>query len=108
DKAYTLEVPELSFDTIKIEDTETEINRLHDALDISKQELEKIKEHARVSVGDEHAEIFSAHLLVLSDPELISPMEDKIKNEQVNAEAALDEIAQMFIKMFEEMDNAYM
>ncbi|HHU18903.1 MAG TPA: phosphoenolpyruvate--protein phosphotransferase [Bacilli bacterium] len=107
-KAYTLEVPDLSFDTIKIEDTETEINRLHDALDISKQELEKIKEHARVSVGDEHAEIFSAHLLVLSDPELISPMEDKIKNEQVNAEVALDEVAQMFIKMFEDMDNEYM
>ena len=107
-KAYTLEVPDLSFDTIKIEDTETEINRLYDALDISKQELEKIKEHARVSVGDEHAEIFSAHLLVLSDPELISPMEDKIKNEQVNAEVALDEVAQMFIKMFEDMDNEYM
>ncbi|GAA4075891.1 phosphoenolpyruvate--protein phosphotransferase [Amphibacillus indicireducens] len=107
-KAYTLEVPDLSFDTIKIEDTETEINRLHDALDVSKQELEKIKEHARVSVGDEHAEIFSAHLLVLSDPELISPMEDKIKNEQVNAEVALDEVAQMFIKMFEDMDNEYM
>ncbi len=107
-KAYTLEVPDLSFDTIKIEDTETEINRLYDALDISKQELEKIKEHARVSVGDEHAEIFSAHLLVLSDPELISPMEEKIKNEQVNAEVALDEVAQMFIKMFEDMDNEYM
>jgi len=63
-KAYTLEVPDLSFDTIKIEDTETEINRLHDALDISKQELEKIKEHARVSVGDEHAEIFSTFTCV--------------------------------------------
>lgn len=107
-KAYTLEVPDLSFDTIKIDQPKDEIKRLHDALDVSKQELEKIKEHARVSVGDEHAEIFSAHLLVLSDPELISPMEDKIKNEQVNAEVALDEVAQMFIKMFEDMDNEYM
>lgn len=107
-KAYTLEMPDLSFATIKIDQPKDEIKRLQDALDISKQELEKIREHARVSVGDEHAEVFSAHLLVLSDPELITPIEDKITNEQVNAEAALDEVAQMFIKMFEEMDNDYM
>lgn len=107
-KAYTLEAPDLSFETEKVKDVEQEIQRLKDALDISKSELEKIKEHARQSLGDEHAEIFSAHLLVLSDPELITATEDKIKTEKVNAEAALDEITQMFITTFEQMDNDYM
>ncbi|MBU5595705.1 phosphoenolpyruvate--protein phosphotransferase [Amphibacillus sp. MSJ-3] len=107
-KAYTLETPDLSFETKKVEDTNREIQRLQDALNLSKSELEKIKEHARQSLGDEHAEIFSAHLLVLSDPELITPIEDKIKTDKVNAEAALDEVANMFINMFEQMDNAYM
>ncbi|WP_440894874.1 phosphoenolpyruvate--protein phosphotransferase [Amphibacillus sp. Q70] len=107
-KAYTLEAPDLSFETEKVKDVELEIQRLKDALDISKTELEEVKEHARQSLGDEHAEIFSAHLLVLSDPELITAVEDKIKNENVNAEAALDEISQMFITMFDQMDNAYM
>ncbi len=107
-KAYTLEMPDLSFESVKVDNVEQEIKRLHEALNVSKQELEIIKEHARASVGDEHAEVFSAHLLVLSDPELITPMEDKIKSEQVNAEVALDEVAQMFINIFKNMDNEYM
>ena len=107
-KAYTLETPDLSYETKKVDDVDTEVNRLHDALTVSKKELEKIKENARLSLGDEHAEIFSAHLLVLSDPELITPMEDKIKNDNVNAEKALDDVANMFIDMFKGMDNEYM
>src|SRR5699024_3586928 len=46
--------------------------------------------------------------LVLSDQELISPIEEKVKTEQVNAEQALKETADMFITMFEQMDNDYM
>lgn len=107
-KAYTLETPDLSYETKKVDDIDTEVNRLYDALTVSKKELEKIKENARLSLGDEHAEIFSAHLLVLSDPELITPMEDKIKNDNVNAEKALDDVANMFIDMFKGMDNEYM
>ncbi|WP_371069383.1 phosphoenolpyruvate--protein phosphotransferase [Sediminibacillus sp. JSM 1682029] len=107
-KAYKLEVPELTFDKKSIENPDAEIERLNDALSVSKQELEIIKENARKSLGDEHAEIFSAHLLVLSDPEMINPIKDKIKSENVNAEAALDETANMFIDMFKNMDNEYM
>ncbi|WP_079478250.1 phosphoenolpyruvate--protein phosphotransferase [Halobacillus salinus] len=107
-KVYPLEAPDLSFSKQDIQQPEEEVKRLHEALDTSKSELEKIKEHTKKSLGDEHAEIFSAHLLVLSDPELIQPIEDKIKSENVNAEAALDETANMFINMFKNMDNEYM
>lgn len=107
-KAYVLATPDLSFDIKKVGNPDSEIERLNRALEISKQELEKIKENARKSLGDEHAEIFSAHLLVLSDPEMINPIQDKIKSENVNAEAALEETANMFIDMFKAMDNEYM
>ncbi|MFG6120510.1 phosphoenolpyruvate--protein phosphotransferase [Thalassobacillus sp. B23F22_16] len=107
-KVYRLEAPDLSYNKNNVDVPEDEVKRLHEALDISKAELEKIKEHTKKSLGDEHAEIFSAHLLVLSDPELIQPIEDKIKSENVNAEAALDETANMFIDMFKNMDNEYM
>ncbi|MGV2621572.1 UNVERIFIED_CONTAM: phosphoenolpyruvate--protein phosphotransferase [Halobacillus marinus] len=107
-KVYRLEAPDLSFTKNAIEQPEEEVKRLHEALNTSKSELEKIKEHTKKSLGDEHAEIFSAHLLVLSDPELIQPVEDKIKSDNVNAEFALSETADMFINMFESMDNEYM
>ncbi|MFD1020411.1 phosphoenolpyruvate--protein phosphotransferase [Thalassobacillus hwangdonensis] len=107
-KVYPLEAPDLSYNKSKIDNPTDEVTRLHEALDVSKGELEKIKAHTKKTLGDEHAEIFSAHLLVLSDPELIQPIEDKIKSENVNAEAALDETANMFIDMFKNMDNEYM
>lgn len=107
-KAYHLAVPDLSFEKKKIDNPNTEIERLNKALEISKQELEKIRTHTKNELGDEHAEIFSAHLLVLSDPELINPITDKIKSDNVMAEAALEETANMFIDMFRNMDNEYM
>jgi phosphoenolpyruvate-protein phosphotransferase (PTS system enzyme I) len=107
-KAYVLATPDLFYNKMQVDNPDSEIQRLKEALDISKQELEKIKENARKSLGDEHAEIFSAHLLVLSDPEMIHPIQDKIKSENVNAEAALEETANMFIDLFKAMDNEYM
>ncbi|SHF85894.1 phosphoenolpyruvate--protein phosphotransferase [Ornithinibacillus halophilus] len=107
-KAYQLVTPELSYEKISIDHPDKEIERFENALEISKQELEKIKAHTQKVLGDEHAEIFSAHLLVLGDPELINPIKDKITNENTMAEAALEETANMFISMFENMDNEYM
>ncbi|MEN2768491.1 phosphoenolpyruvate--protein phosphotransferase [Ornithinibacillus xuwenensis] len=107
-KAYQLVTPDLTYTNKQVEDTAKEVERLEQALEISKQELEKIKAHTLKELGAEHAEIFSAHLLVLGDPELVNPIKDKIQNENTMAEAALEETANMFIQMFESMDNEYM
>ncbi|MGG2089526.1 phosphoenolpyruvate--protein phosphotransferase [Priestia aryabhattai] len=107
-KAFRLENPELTVEKKSVTEVEAEVARLEAALEKSKSELETIREHARKELGDDKAEIFEAHLLVLSDPELINPIKDKITNENVNAEHALDEVAAMFINMFESMDNEYM
>ena len=58
-------------------------------------------------MGPDKAAIFDAHLLVLDDPELIQPIEDKIANEKCAPEA-LDEVTSQFITIFESMDNEYM
>lgn len=107
-KAYQLVTPDLSYTVKEIDNPDNEIQRLEQALEVSKQELEKIKAHTLKELGEEHAEIFSAHLLVLSDPELINPIKDKINNDKTMAEAALEDVANMFIGMFESMDNEYM
>lgn len=107
-KAYLLEQPTLVVEKKLIEDVETEIERLNRALNQAKYELAQIKEHALKELGQDKADIFAAHLLVLSDPELINPMKEKITNDKLNAEAALDEVASLFITMFEQMDNEYM
>lgn len=107
-KAYQLVTPELTYEKKSIDNPNTEIERLEKALETAKQELEKIREHTKKEMGDEHAQIFSAHLLVLDDPELVNPIKDKITGENVMAEAALEETTNMFIEMFKNMDNEYM
>ncbi|UTR15525.1 phosphoenolpyruvate--protein phosphotransferase [Salipaludibacillus sp. LMS25] len=107
-KAFRLETPDLTVEKKTIDNTDEEIQALDAALQTSKDELEKIKEKTRQDLGDEHAEIFSAHLLVLSDPELVDPIRQMITNEKVNASFALNEIANQFVAMFEAMDNEYM
>ncbi|MGN7174707.1 phosphoenolpyruvate--protein phosphotransferase [Paenibacillus sp. FSL R5-0490] len=107
-KAYRLVEPDLSFDKVTVKNAEQEVERFQSALAESKGELEVIRDNAHKELGADKAAIFDAHLLVLSDPELISPIEDKIKTENVNAESALKETADMFITMFEQMDNEYM
>ncbi|MEK4278647.1 phosphoenolpyruvate--protein phosphotransferase [Cytobacillus sp. FSL R5-0377] len=107
-KAYRLVEPDLSFNKLTVENAEQEVERFQAALAESKGELEVIRDNAHKELGADKAAIFDAHLLVLSDPELISPIEDKIKTDKVNAESALKETADMFITMFEQMDNEYM
>ncbi|NQD64695.1 phosphoenolpyruvate--protein phosphotransferase [Bacillus haikouensis] len=107
-KAYRLVEPDLSFDKKSVENAEEEVARFQAAISTSKSELEAIRDKAMVDLGEDKAQIFEAHLLVLSDPELLTPIEDKVKTENVNAEFALKETADMFVSMFESMDNEYM
>ena len=107
-KAYLLVEPDLSFTNEKITDTDAEIKKFRNALEASKIELTKIRNNAEKSLGADKAAIFDAHLLVLDDPELIQPIEDKIENEKVNAPEALNEVTTQFITIFESMDNEYM
>ncbi|WP_050614590.1 phosphoenolpyruvate--protein phosphotransferase [Bacillus testis] len=107
-KAYRLIEPDLSFSKSDISNVEEEVSRFQKAVETSKTELQAIRDKANEELGADKAAIFEAHLLVLSDPELLGPIEDKIKSEKVNAEAALKEVADMFVTMFESMDNEYM
>ena len=107
-KAFRLENPKLIVEKTTVLNTNQEVERFEQALETSRIELEGIKEHAFKELGEDKAAIFAAHLLVLSDPELINPIKDKITTEKVNAEFALQEVADMFISMFESMDNEYM
>ena len=107
-KVLVVEHGELEIQKVSISNIEEEVARLDKAVEVSKEELTKVKEKALLELGEHEAEIFEAHLLVLEDPELIDSAKAKIKDEQVNADYALKEIRDMFVGMFESMDNEYM
>ncbi|MGQ5709328.1 phosphoenolpyruvate--protein phosphotransferase [Lactobacillus sp. PSON] len=107
--AYLLVEPDLSFSKKSISDVDSEVARYKKAIEESTAEVEKIRDVAKKSLGEEEAQVFDAHLMILNDPEFTGAIEDEIKNQKINAEAALDETAQKFITIFESMtDNPYM
>ena len=107
-RALVIEHSELVIEKKTIENIDEEIQKLESAVKVSKEELTKVKEKALAELGEHEAEIFEAHLLVLEDPELIGSAISKIRDEKVNADYALNEIKEMFVAMFESMDNEYM
>ncbi|WFD09210.1 phosphoenolpyruvate--protein phosphotransferase [Tepidibacter hydrothermalis] len=107
-KALVLEHNEIVIEKKTIDNIELEQKKLTDAINKSKEELTKVKEKALVELGAEKAEIFEAHLLVLQDPELVDSTLNKIKDEKINADYAFNEVKNMFVSMFESMDNEYM
>ncbi|HDP5914070.1 TPA: phosphoenolpyruvate--protein phosphotransferase [Staphylococcus aureus] len=108
-KAYLLVEPDLTFDkNEKVTDVEGEVAKFNSAIEASKVELTKIRNNAEIQLGADKAAIFDAHLLVLDDPELIQPIQDKIKNENANAATALTDVTTQFVTIFESMDNEYM
>lgn len=108
-KAYLLVQPDLSFETVTVENIENEEARLEAALSAAQSELQIIKDKAVDSLGEEAAAVFDAHMMVLADPDMTAQIKATIESKKVNAEAALKEITDMFIAIFEGMeDNAYM
>lgn len=87
---------------------ENEIQKLHKALNKSKKSLKKLKEETAENLGEEQAEIFTAHLMILDDPEVIPLFEDKIKNNKINAEAAVKAVIDEFSAVFTAMEDQYL
>lgn len=109
-KAYKLVDPDLSFEQVNVENVQAEEGRLEAAFSVAKTELEQIRDKAMQNMGTDEAEVFTAHIMVLEDPELIGGIKNAIETEKLNAEAALKNVTDMYIGMFEGMadDNPYM
>lgn len=107
-RAFLLKSPDFHIERKTIGSAKREMVRLAAALEKAKQELESVKQRAQAKLGEDKAAIFAAHLLVLQDPEFIGPIQNKIREENINAEFAVREVANMYIGMFEQLDNEYM
>lgn len=108
-KVYRLIEPDLTVEKTEIEDPAIEIERLNEAIEKSTVEVERIREIAAQSLGEEEAQVFDAHAMILSDPEMTDQVAEEINANKINAEAAYEEVTNTFITMFEGMeDNPYM
>jgi phosphotransferase system enzyme I (PtsI) len=107
-KVFKLEAVTLTVDDHKITDVEASLQKLKDAITISINELQTIREKTALKLDEEHAMIFDAHIQIANDPEIARQVEDMIRNQLVNSAHAFQTVSEMFAQMFENMDNDYM
>lgn len=93
---------------IKEDQVPGEIKRFKDALVQTKNEITDIKKRISEEMGLEHAQIFSAHLLVLDDSMLIEEVVSKLKKEKLSIEYIFQDVLKRYIKVFSEMDDEYL
>lgn len=88
--------------------TETELTNLQQSLDLSKAQIQKLIEKLKSESKFEEAEIFSAHILMVEDPEILNQVQTKIKTEKISAGAAYHKVLNEFIQMFLDLNDEYM
>ncbi|MGB4587934.1 MAG: phosphoenolpyruvate--protein phosphotransferase [Clostridiaceae bacterium] len=107
-QAYIKTHKELHITDEKAKDPIMEKELLRKACGKSKTQLEKIKQKAFESMGEEKAMVFDAHLMLFDDPEFIGAIEEEIENNQKTALKGTHDVMERYVAIFDAMDDEYM
>src|SRR5947208_9990849 len=109
-RAVIIERREAAIYRVPIRDDEvpSEVNRFLEALEKTQTQLHDLKQRVKRSMGDEYAQIFEAHAMMVSDPSFADKVIQKIEAEQVNAEWAMAEVQEELQARFLSFDDVYL
>jgi phosphotransferase system enzyme I (PtsI) len=85
-----------------------ELERLSEARERSREQLQQIRVRIAQSVGAEHAYLFDAQLLMLDDAMLIDRAAEIIRTERLNAASALERALGEISALFDQAEDAYL
>lgn len=92
---------------VNIKEVEFEVTRFNSALEAARKQLQLIKKKVSDEQGDEHVYLIEAQLLMLEDKSLTDDTRDLIREEQINAEWAVQKSLERFRKLFDQIDDEY-
>jgi phosphotransferase system enzyme I (PtsI) len=87
---------------------EKEVKRFQDTLVKTSEELTSIKSHIAEQMGDDHARIFDAHLMILEDVLVSEDTIKFIRTEQINAAAAFQRVVNRVMSSFGQIEDEYL
>jgi phosphotransferase system enzyme I (PtsI) len=103
--AERLNVPRQLVDASAVE---PEVARFLQALTDTARELRGIKSDIARRMGDDHARIFDAHLLILEDRMLVDETSAVVRNERLNAAAAFEKVINKVIDSIAGIEDEYL
>ena len=105
-KVYT--PPKVVISEKLIEDTDTELARFEDAREKAIDQQNALYEKAVIDAGEDSAEVFSVHAMMLEDDDLLDATKEIIQTQKHNAEYAVKTAFNNQARVFAEMDDPYM
>ena len=107
-KIKVYKAPKLEIDDSLIDDIEDELARFDDARERAIEQQNALYEKAVIDAGEDSAEVFSVHAMMLEDDDLIDATNEIIKTQKHTAEYAVKVAFDNQAKVFAEMDDPYM
>ncbi len=94
--------------TITEEQIPAEVLRLEEALIKTRHQIVSIQKKVSDELGQEHAEILNAHLLVLEDQSLREEIITGLRKQLLNVEAIFNDIIKHHLKVFSRTEDEYL
>ena len=107
-KIKVYKAPKLEIDDNLIDDVEDELARFDNARERAIEQQNALYEKAVIDAGEDSAEVFSVHAMMLEDDDLIDATNEIIKTQKHTAEYAVKVAFDNQAKVFAEMDDPYM
>ncbi len=85
-----------------------EILRFEEALIQTRHQILGIQKRLNEEMGQEHADIFNAHLLVLEDPVLREEILTGLKTQHLNVESIFNEVIRRHLRAFARTEDEYL
>lgn len=91
-----------------VSDRASELNRFYEGREAALKQLTQLYDKAVKEIGDNEAMIVEIHKMMLQDEDFNGLVEEKIKNNGLNAEFAVEEAGEEFAQLFSSMEDEYM
>ena len=97
--------PSLAYENVTVSDIAAEKERFNTALENCIAKTQAMAEDMKTRVGEKEAEILEGHVLLLMDPEMTGQINSKIEDEKMCAEAAVEQVCDMYAQMFSAIED---
>ncbi|MGS1078240.1 phosphoenolpyruvate--protein phosphotransferase [Pseudoxanthomonas beigongshangi] len=87
---------------------EAELQRLHLAVDATREEMHRLRDRLHGALAREVGEFLDLHALLLDDPELLYGLDELIRTGRYSADYALRLQRDRLAAVFDDMDDAYL
>ena len=107
-KAFVLKKAKIEIEHRYVTDVDAEMKRLDAAIEKSIKQIEKLRDESIKRIGEKNAEIFDAHLMMITDETFRDRIKYFVCDEKKDAVYAVDMTKNELKKTFEAIDDEYM